>query len=478
MLISLLKVLLFILVIGVVAWAGVQLMNMPGTVAVDMFGYSFQLTVFQMALSIVALVLLIAAFIKLMEFLAALVAFLNGDENAISRYFRKGRERRGLESLKKGLMALASGEGGAALSEARKAEKFLNEPKITRLLSAQAAELAGDRKTAAGIYRELVQDEETRFVGIQGVMKHKLAAGDTDGAFKLAERAFALKPKHEGTQDVLLKLQADRGDWDGARKTLAAKLKSGNMPRDLHRRRDAILAYSRSAEVGADGRINVPREDALEANRLSPDFIPGAAAAARAYIATGEKRNAAKVLKKTWETRPHPDLAAVFAEIEPEESPEARIKRFEALVRVNSDDAESKMLMAELHIAAEDFPGARRALGSLITDDPTARVLTIMAAIERGEGADDQVVRGWLTKALTAPRGPQWICDNCHTIYDRWLPVCDACGGFDTVSWRRPKNSEVAMPASTEMLPLITDPVEAAPEDAELIEDIPSNGAD
>ena len=41
------------------------------------------------------------------------------------------------------------------------------------------------------------------------------------------------------------------------------------------------------------------------------------------------------------------------------------------------------------------------------------RALTIMAAIERGEGSSDEVVRGWLTKALPAPRGPQWVCDKC-----------------------------------------------------------------
>ena len=62
------------------------------------------------------------------------------------------------------------------------------------------------------------------------------------------------------------------------------------------------------------------------------------------------------------------------------------------------------MLMAELHIAAEDFPEARRALGDLAETNPTARSLTIMAAIERGEGSDDAVVRGWLAKALNASR--------------------------------------------------------------------------
>ena len=78
-----------------------------------------------------------------------------------------------------------------------------------------------------------------------------------------------------------------------------------------------------------------------------------------------------------------------------------------------------------------------------------------MAAIERGEGSADAVVRGWLAKALTAPRGPQWICDNCQHIHPAWEPVCTNCSGFDTLTWREPPNGEVAMPAGMEMLPLI-----------------------
>jgi HemY protein len=131
------------------------------------------------------------------------------------------------------------------------------------------------------------------------------------------------------------------------------------------------------------------------------------------------------------------------------------------------------MLLAELNIAAEDFPAARKAMGTLASDQPTARSLTIMAAIERGEGAEDSVVRGWLTKALTASRGPQWVCDNCQNIHGAWAPVCSNCSGFDTLSWRVPSEGEVAMPGSTEMLPLIVGKPAEAPmpvvvEDAEV----------
>jgi HemY protein len=264
-----------------------------------------------------------------------------------------------------------------------------------------------------------------------------------------------LKPKHVEIQDTLLKLQADSSDWAGARRTLSAKLKSGSLPRDVHRRRDAVLALSEARDILGSGESIEAREAAIEANRLSPDLIPAAVMAARSYIEQGQPRYAARVLKKTWEAQPHPDLGAAFAEIAPDETPVARIKRFRALARAHPNHAETQMLMAELHIANEDFPEARRALGELATTEPTARSLAIMAAIERGAGADDAVVRGWLTRALSAPRGPQWICDNCSNIHAAWSPTCDNCGSFDTLTWKTPPAGEVTMPAATEMLPLL-----------------------
>jgi HemY protein len=257
-------------------------------------------------------------------------------------------------------------------------------------------------------------------------------------------------------QDTLLKLQAEKHDWKGARQTLGAKLKHGGMPRDVHRRRDAVLAVSQAREVLAEGNSIQAREAAIEAARLSPDLVPAAAMAARAYIEQDKARYAARVIKKAWESQPHPELATAFAEIEPGEGPKDRLKRFEQLLRLKPDHPESRMLRAELLIAAEDFPAARRAMGDLASEDPTTRTLAIMAAIERGEGADEAVVRGWLARAVTAPRGPQWVCDKCQAIAAEWGPTCSNCGAFDTLSWRRPTVPETtSSPTGAEMLPLI-----------------------
>ena len=362
------------------------------------------------------------------------------------------------------------------MTKAAKAEKYLRRPELTNLITAQAAEQTGDTRKAQEVYKRLLTDERTRFVGVRGIMKQKLADGDTDTALLLAEKAFALKPKHVEVQDVLLGLQADKGDWTGARETLNAKLKHGALPRDVHRRRDAVLALSEAKDVLDEGSTIEAREAAIEANRLSPDLVPAAAMAARSYIAEKKIRYATRVIRKAWDAQPHPDLAAAFAEIAPDETPVERIKRFTALTRTHPDHPETKMLLGELYIAAEDFPEARRAIGNLVEEHPTARSVTIMAAIARGEGADDAVVRGWLAKAVTASRGPQWICDNCQHIHVSWGPTCENCSSFDTLSWKEAPEGERAIQSSNLMLPLIVGSIENTAEAEDTGGDLASEG--
>lgn len=486
MLWSITKIVLFVALVAAASFGAIYLLELDGGVRVVMAGQEFNLSPLMAAIALVLLMIVIWLLLKLASLMIAILKFINGDETAISRYFDRHRQEKGYRALSEGLMALASGEGDVAMAKAGRAEKYLRKPALTNLLTAQAAEISGDRKKAEEVYKRLLKNEKTRFVGVRGIMRQKLSDGDVDTALKLAETAFALKPRHEEIQDTLLRLQAQKEDWSGARETLRAKLKYGSLPRDVHRRRDAVLALSEARGVLDESLGIEAREAAIEANRLSPDLIPAAVLAARGYIEQGSKRYATRVIRKAWDARPHPDLAAVFAEIEPEETPHERLKRFIKLLKVHPDDRETKLVEAELQIAAEDFPAARRALGDLPDTDPDARVLTIMAAIERGEGASDAVVKGWLARALSAPRGPQWVCDRCHHIHAEWVPACEYCQSFDTLSWTAPPPSTVSSATGIEMLPLIIgaigdesgtdendgeEPGEHRVDDAEIVED-------
>ncbi|WP_297543798.1 heme biosynthesis HemY N-terminal domain-containing protein [Roseovarius sp.] len=461
MLWSIIKIAVFIALVAGVTLGASFLLELDGGVRIVMAGVEINLTPIKAVIALGVLVFAIWLLMKLTGLVVASLRFINGDETALSRYFDRSRQEKGYRALSEGMLALASGEGDVAMAQAAKAEKYLRKPALTNLITAQAAEMAGNGRKAEEVYKQLLTNEKTRFVGVRGILRQKLAQGDTETALKLAKTAFALKPRHGEVQDTLLELQAKAADWKGARATLNAKLKYGSLPRDVHKRRDAVLALSEARDVLDEGKTIEAREAAIEANRLSPDLIPAAVLAARGYLDQGNTRNALRVINKAWLVHPHPDLAAAFAAIEPNESPRQRLKRFAKLLKVHPDHRETRLLEAELNLAAEDFPAARRALGTLAEVEPDARALTIMAAIERGEGAPDAVVKGWLARALSAPRGPQWVCDKCQHIHAEWAPACENCDSFDTLSWRAPPNSPIATPTGLEMLPLIVGELDA-----------------
>ncbi|MEM9128938.1 MAG: heme biosynthesis HemY N-terminal domain-containing protein, partial [Pseudomonadota bacterium] len=215
MLWSVSKIVVFIILVAATSIGAIYLMELQGGVRVELAGQEFNLTPIMAFIALVSLVFLVWLFLKLAGLLVAIAKLINGDETALSRYFQKNRQEKGYRALSEGILALASGEGDVAIAQARKAEKFLKKPALTNLITAQAAEMSGDRRQAEEVYKRLLQNEKTRFVGVRGILRQKLADGETQTALKLAQTAFSLKPKHEEVQDTLLMLQAQNKDWSG-----------------------------------------------------------------------------------------------------------------------------------------------------------------------------------------------------------------------------------------------------------------------
>ena len=275
MLWSLVKIVLFVCAVAVAALGAGFLLEAEGGLRIELAGSEYTLAPLQSVIALIVLVFTVWLFLKLLGLLIAAWHFLNGDETALSRYFEKSRQAKGYDALSEGMMALASGDGRTAMAKAAKAEKFLKKPELTTLLTAQAAELAGDRKKAEQSYRKLVEVNATRFVGVNGLMKQKLDAGDTDTALKLAERAFAIKPKHEEVQDTLLRVWSrmamsleggtDATPIDDLRAYAFATLRHRAFRRGSFAPPADVEAEDIVAPRGSDGVTRIACAEALEA---------------------------------------------------------------------------------------------------------------------------------------------------------------------------------------------------------------------
>lgn len=451
----LIRVAIFLAVLIAATFGISQLLDTPGAVEITWANrqYSFSpLTFAGLVLGGFAALWLVFWALGL---LVAAIRFVTGDETALNRFFTASRERRGVRALTQGMIALAEGDARGAMEKTDKAARLLDTPELTNLLGAQAAQKAGDSARATEYFKALAREEKTKAIGVKGLLSQAVEDGDDERARLLAQRAFALRPKDGEVMAALFDLQTGAQDWAAARRTLAAEVRTGAMPREIGARRDAVLALAEARVALEAGDLTRARDAALEANRRAPALAPAAAAAAVALTNAGSPRKAERTLRKAWKLAPHPDLAAAFAAIAPDEPIAARRKRFVSLIAENPDHPESRMLDAELALAAEDFPAARKALGTLAETMPTLRTLAIMAAVEKGSGADEQVVRAWLARALSAPRGERWTCEACGHVHEEWAPVCGGCKGVDTLAWIQPKGAGETSETATALLPLV-----------------------
>jgi len=339
--------LIYVLIIAAVVLAGGFafdfLANEQGGMIVEFGDRQWTFTLFEAGLVLALGILAILLAIWAVKIVIATVRLLLGDGAAFDGFFRKWREKRGLAALSKAMVALEAGDAKLARKKAELAERKLNNPDLTRLISAKAAEMVGDTAHAETYYKALMDDPKTAFVGARGLLNKALADGNSDRALKLARHAQSLRPKDEGTLETLYALQSRKFDWAGARKTLQLQKRAGFVPKLEAQRREAALTYAQAEDAEKAGDTPQARALAVEAARKDPGNVEAVTSAVRLLLEEGSKRAASKLVQNAWRTGPDSRLAAAYASIEPDEAPAARRRRFEVLFALQPDHRETRL---------------------------------------------------------------------------------------------------------------------------------------
>ncbi len=453
---SLVKISLFILAVAALSMGFAFVMDLQGKVTFEIFNYAITTNLVNLIILLLILIPVVWGIYFLTGLIVAVCKFFIGDETALTRYLNRNKDRKGYEALAESMVAMAAGEPSEAAHKIALAERHLGRPELTGLLVAQSAERMGNKGKAQDVYKKMLGDEKTRFVGIVGILKHRLEVGDTKTALQLASKAFELKPGHEETQIILFRLQTQEEDWEGAQKTWKARFDRKRISKQEYVHGQAVILLAEGSKLLEEGNEEAAAK-VFEANRLAPSLVPAAVLGANLKNKNGDERNASRILTNAWNLEPHPDLAKAYTALEPDETDSRRHERFKKLIAKTLMHPESRMTMAELAISRGDFGMARHELETLHQDDPTVRTFLIMAAIEKGKGSSDQVVKTLLSNALTAARGNQWVCNSCQQSQQEWHPTCSTCQEFDTLSWRREIVEATNLPSSIKLLPLINE---------------------
>lgn len=435
------RAILFFVKLALLVAVAVWLVEHPGLVRVDWQGYRLETSFGILVLMLLALAVLLYVLVRFYgSVLKAPFAFM--------RARNERKRRQGYLALTQGMVAVAAGDPDEAKRLARKADSLLEDPPLTMLLSAQAAQLNGDEEAAERYFTAMLKRPETEFLGLRGLLTAAVRKQDSAKALTLVKRAHDMKPQTDWVLRTLFDLQVKDRRWTEALSTVQEMVQTKLLSAETANRHRAALQTERTREAAGKGDTGEALNRAKRALGHKADFVPAALEKARLLIEAGKHKRAAKLIDSVWAVRPHPDLAALYERCWPGEGALQRMRRFQYLASLNPDAMDSKIAVAGAALEAQLWGEARGHLDKAMAAGASARAYRLMAAVVESEYGDVVKTRDWLTKAASAPADPVWICGNCGAQAERWHAVCGHCGAFDSQDWRTPPRAEpVALPA-------------------------------
>jgi HemY protein len=422
------RVVAYLVVVALLAFGAVWLAERPGDVAITWQGERVETSVMVLAAAVAAVAV---GAVVLWSILRAIVRA----PDLFARKLRARRDERGYRAVSQGLVAVGSGDARAARKFTNDANRLAPGEPLTLLLTAQAAQLAGDGAAAAATFQQMAGRDDTRVLGLHGLFVEAQRRNDATAALFYAEEAAKHASVPAWAGQAVLEFRSVAGDWSGALTRLERNMKSGLIDKTAYRRQRAVLLTAQALVAEEHDRERA-KALALEAVKLAPTLVPAAALAGRVLAAGGEKRKAARIIEAAWRANPHPDLADAYARSG--DSARERLSRIETLAATASGDPEAAIAVARAALDAKEFSAGKAALLPLVAS-PTKRVAALMAALELQQG-DEGRGREWMARALNARRDPAWTADGF--VSDRWLPISPVTGRLDAFEWKDPLAGE------------------------------------
>ncbi|EJN05678.1 heme biosynthesis protein HemY [Phyllobacterium sp. YR531] len=424
------RILFFFIVVLLLGVGFAWLADRPGDLVLTFAGMQYKVSLMVAASSIVAIV----AAVMLTWWL---VKSIITSPYALRRHFRARKRDRGYQSLSTGLIAAGAGDGQTARLMIKQAEKLLNvdqEPLI-KLLDAQAAMLEGRTDDARAKFEAMLDDPETKLLGLRGLYLEAQRLGARDASRHYAEEAALLAPNVEWAASAALGQKTTHGDWDGALLLLDKQKATKQIDKEKAKRERAVILTAKAIETYESDPVNA-KPLAIEANKLAPDLVPAAIVAAKALFAQGDLRKGSKILEYTWKREPHPDVAETYIHARVGDSPVDRLKRARHLAGLYPHHAESSLAIGHAALSAGELKEAREAAEAVLRSTPRESAYLLLADIEEAQTGDQGRVRQWLSRAVKAPRDPAWTADGY--VSERWAPASPVTGKLDAFTWKVP----------------------------------------
>lgn len=432
----LLRALLFLLQVVVIVLAAVWLIERPGDMSLEAFGYSVQMRAGLFLIVFIVLALIAGVVFRALAALVSLPGWLGA-------WGRRRRKARAMRQLTQSYALLAAGQADKALKLAHRIQTILPEARALALLAeAQAHRMLGHDASAAMAYQTLMKDKDAAFLGLKGLMGHSIEHGRTQQALDYTRQAVKLHPKAGWVIKTLYDLQITARDFDAAHATLKKAVKVGTVEKEQAQSDEIAMLMYQAERAEEEGRNEDGIRFVERALKLNPAFIPAVAIIAQDAIGRGKTRRAQAAIELAWKTSPHPLLVPLWSKLAPANTSRDMTKRmrwYEILVTINPASALSHITAAEEALALDLIGEARGHLQQAEKIAPSAMLYRLMLKVERQAGADNHVIRALEDKLEMAPPSPVWHCRKTGIIYESWSPIARPHGTFNTILWGVPQ---------------------------------------
>lgn len=438
------RVIWYIVKVGLLIAVVVWLADRPGSVNIEWQEYTIRT---QAGLFLAALILLIMLGIFVYRVIRTIVDL----PKTWRRYREITRRDKGYRALALGLTAVSAGDARAASRHANRAVKFLpKDSGMPLLLLAQAERLKGNEVEARRIFGEMLQNKDTAFLGVRGLLQGALEEKDYERALGLAQQGLGLYPKQKWVLRIAYDLEIRLRHWDAARKILSRAERAGALTKDEARSDRVAMLMAEGEEMLRFGQRAPAQKKFHAAYKMDPYFAPAVMALTRLQKYDGHRKRAAKLVEKAWERTAHAALAELWMEMKDtakNNDPLARLKWSEELLKSHPHSADAHLVVAEAAIEAALWGEARDHLYKAEKVVADTRVFKLRAEIEKRAFQDNSEALMWMKKAETAPEPRTWVCRATGRIYDTWHAIAEPHGSFNTIAWDFPgMPGEAAVP--------------------------------
>lgn len=459
------RVFIFFLLVLALGFGFAWVADRPGDVELTWQGTQYEASLMTV---VAALVALIAA---IMIIWAIIRTVLNAP-HLLGRWRKQRKKDRGYAALSQGLIAAGSGDATSARKFVKDSTKLLGNAPIVNVLDAQTFLLEGNREKARERFEGMLENDETKLIGLRGLYLEAEKQGAKDAARHYVEEAGEIAPSLPWAGNAKLRYRAVDGDWQGALQALDSNRVAGLIDKDAAKRQRAVLLTAHAmAEEQSDPSKAVKL--AKEALKLAPSLVPAAIVGSSALMRNNDLRKASKMIEAVWKLEPHPELANAYVHLRVGDSALDRVKRAQYIANLKANHPEGKIAVAEAAIDAQDWQQARDAMKSVMLNVPTERACLIMADIEEGEHGDKGRMRDWLARAVRAPKDAVWTADGY--VSETWLPLSPVNGKVDAFEWRVPVEQlgEDAIALDKEELEMLMAPIpDDLPSEVDEVEEV------